>query len=115
MTFDLSGNPQGGPQIKQMRVSVGGVTQDYSFDSSGQALNALIWQSITFDFLASSSTSTLSFVSLSSTPNSYGALIDNVTVSSVPEPSTLLLVTLGLATASLRYRRGQPFGLPRKA
>jgi hypothetical protein len=42
VSFDLSGNPQGGPQIKQARVSVDGVAQDYAFDSVGQSLSALL-------------------------------------------------------------------------
>jgi hypothetical protein len=76
----LSGNPQGGPLVKQVRVAVDAFSQDYSHDSSGQSISALIWQPIRFSFVASSTTATLSFTSLSSTPNSYGALMDNVRV-----------------------------------
>jgi choice-of-anchor C domain-containing protein len=105
--FDLSGNPQGGPLIKQARVTVDSFTQDYAFDAEGQTLDALIWQPIEFSFLASSTSATLSFMSLTSTPNSYGALIDNVRVDTVPEPSSLLLFTAGLvATICANRRRG---------
>jgi choice-of-anchor C domain-containing protein len=104
VSFDLSGNPQGDPQIKQARVIIDGFAQDYAFDSAGQALTALFWQPITFSFVADDVSATLSFMSLSSTPNSYGALIDNVRVNAVPEPSSLLLVGLGLV-AWRRLRR----------
>jgi hypothetical protein len=52
----------------------------------------LIWQTITFSFLSLETTSTLAFTSLSSTPNSYGPLVDNVSVTAVPEPATVLLI-----------------------
>ena len=92
VTFDLSGNPEGGSLLKLLQVSVGDFSQDYSFDSSDQTLDALIWQTITFSFLSLETTSTLAFTSLSSTPNSYGPLVDNVSVTAVPEPATVLLI-----------------------
>ena len=117
VSFDLSGNPGNGqpgtglPFTKQLRVDAGGVSQTYSFDSSGLSIEALLWQTITFTFLASDTTATLSFNSLSSEQDaSYGALIDNVSVSAVPEPSTLLLIGPSflagiLAVCRLRTRR----------
>lgn len=103
VSFDLSGNPHGGSETKLVRVSVGDFTQDYSHNSSGQTREALQWQSITFSFVASGPASTLSFMSLSSTPSSFGPVLDNVSVTtptaSVPEPSTLLVLSAGLAMA----------------
>ena len=107
--FDLSGNPDGGPDRKDVRVAVGDFTQDYSFEVLiGQSISTITWASIAFTFLATDTTSTLSFMSLTPYHNSYGALIDNVCVtdpgtscpstSSVPDPgSTLLLFGMGLA------------------
>jgi choice-of-anchor C domain-containing protein len=83
VTFDLSGNPGGPPQVKTVRVAVDGFTQDYSFNSSGQSIQALTWQPVTFSFTATGATVTLSFTSLTPFANSYGALIDNVRVSAV--------------------------------
>jgi choice-of-anchor C domain-containing protein len=102
VTFDLSGNPEGGPLLKQLQVSVGDFSQDYSFDSSGQTLDALIWQTVTFSFVALDTTSTLAFTSLSSTPSSFGPLVDNVSVTAVPEPATVLLMA---AASSFLFRR----------
>lgn len=66
VSFDLSGNPQGPSRFKQMRVSAGGFTNDDAFDSFGQRLDALVWESISFSFLATNTTSTLSFVTFTS-------------------------------------------------
>jgi choice-of-anchor C domain-containing protein len=87
VTFDLSGNPGGPPQVKTVRVAVDGFTQDYAFDSSGQSIQGLTWQPITFSFIATGTTATLSFTSLTPFANSYGALIDNVRVSALPGTS----------------------------
>ena len=107
--FDLSGNPHGGPVVKQARVSVGGFSADYAFDSTGQSMEALLWETIAFSFWSTTSAATLSFKSLSPTPNSYGALIDNVSVTAVPEPSAAVLLAIGLGVLGARHarRRGQ--------
>ena len=95
--FELSGNPMGGSTLKSLRVSVGGFTQDYLFDSTGQAEDNLIWEHSRFSFVATGAASTLSFASLSDSSSSYGALIDHVRVHRTPDAgSTLLLLGLGL-------------------
>jgi len=105
VSFDLSGNPEGPAILKMVRVTVGGFSQDYTFDSSGQTIDALLWQTIVFLFVASEANSTLSFASLSVPGNAYGALIDNVNVvAAVPEPSTLALLGSAIGLVSLRRR-----------
>jgi len=106
VSFDLSGNPQGGPTIKQVLALAGSASNPYSFDTTGQSTSALLWTSISFTFTATDAFSTLSFLSLTGTPNSYGALIDNVAVQRVPEPGTLVLVGTGLV-AVVHRRRAQ--------
>jgi hypothetical protein len=58
--FDLSGNPEDDPLEKTVRVIVDGFSQNYTFDSSGQSINDLVWGSIAFSFVASGSSATLS-------------------------------------------------------
>ena len=36
VAFDMSGNPVGGPLLKQLRVTVDDFSHDYVHDSSGQ-------------------------------------------------------------------------------
>ena len=90
--------------MKQARVSVDGVSHDYSHDSSGQAQDNLLWESLGFSFIATGASLTLSFMSLSGKLSSYGALIDNVQVT-VPEPSVFLLGAMAFGAAVVRRRQ----------
>jgi hypothetical protein len=40
VSFKMSGNPEGLPQIKRFRVSVDQFKNDYEFDSAGQSIGA---------------------------------------------------------------------------
>lgn len=80
VSFDLSGNPGGAPQVKQVRVSVDGFQQEFSHDTTGQTPSNLNWQTPRFNFTASGTSATLSFESLSPAGGSFGALIDKVNV-----------------------------------
>jgi choice-of-anchor C domain-containing protein len=100
VSFDFAGNPQGLPDEKSLRVAVDGFSRDYLHNVTGQTIGQLQWQTATFSFQASGPTSTLSFLSSSHTPTSYGPLIDNVEVHSVPEsPSALIMIAAALAIA----------------
>lgn len=78
--FDLAGNPGGGPVVKHVRVTVDGYTADYSYNTSGQSIYTLAWQPISFSFVATGTSATLSFTSLADAGSTYGALIDKVRV-----------------------------------
>ena len=102
VTFDLAGNPTGNPTIKEMRVSAGGNSADFSFDITGKSLSNMGWVSNSWDFTATGTTTTLSFLNLADT--AYGPALDNVSVialssppPSIPEPSSVLgLLSLGV-------------------
>jgi choice-of-anchor C domain-containing protein len=62
VSFDLSGNPEGGPTSKRIRVTASGVSQDYAFDTTGQTLDSLTWAPSLFVFVATDISSTLAGV-----------------------------------------------------
>jgi hypothetical protein len=104
VTFDLAGNPNGNPTIKEMRVSAGGSSADFSFDITGKSNSNMGWLSKSWDFTANSTTTTLEFIGLGN--SDAGAALDNVSVIAVPEPSSMLgllgLGVLGIGSALKR-------------
>jgi choice-of-anchor C domain-containing protein len=84
VTFLLSGNPDGEPAVKTLDVSAtGGTPSSYSHDTTGTTLTTMVWSEETYSFLATSASTTLSFVSTTAT--AFGPAIDRVAVTeSVP-------------------------------
>jgi choice-of-anchor C domain-containing protein len=87
VSFALSGNPAGPPSLKTLEVSAtGGTTGLYSYDVTANAndLTDMKWTTETYSFLATSVSTTLTF--LSTTEGAYGPALDNVVVTeSIPE------------------------------
>ena len=80
VSFLLSGNPAGPPSVKTLEVSAtGGTVGLYTHDTTGSDLTSMVWAPQTYTFLATSATTTLSFVS--TTAGAFGPAIDNVVVS----------------------------------
>ncbi len=106
LSFELSGNPDGGNPLKTVEVDVAGVIQTFTFDTSavGSSKSDMKWVLETLTFVATGATTTLTFKSLDGS-GPYGAVIANVDVE-VPEPGTLALLWAGLlATATLMRRK----------
>ncbi len=79
VSFHLSGNPAGLPSVKTLEVSAtGGAVGLYSYDVTGNDLTNMNWRPETYSFLATSASTTLSFVS--TTAGAFGPAIDNVVV-----------------------------------
>jgi choice-of-anchor C domain-containing protein len=82
--FDLNGNYGGPPTIKPLRVTVAGVTQNYTFDTTGETLGnvASFWVTKNFNFVATGPSSTIAFVSdTTGVGVNAGAVLDNVRIS----------------------------------
>jgi choice-of-anchor C domain-containing protein len=79
VSFFLSGNPAGPPTVKTLDVSAtGGATASYTYDVTGNDLTNMNWTPETYTFLATSASTTLSFVSTTAGPT--GPAIDNVVI-----------------------------------
>ncbi|WP_426162912.1 choice-of-anchor C family protein [Sandarakinorhabdus sp. DWP1-3-1] len=110
VTFFMSGNPDGAPGLKTLVASAGAASEEFTIDASTFSSPDIVWTPFTFNFTATSATTTLTFTS--GVDTAYGAAIDNVaitTLTAVPEPASwaMLIAGLGLVGYAQR-RRGRP-------
>lgn len=108
VTFGLSGENLSGDET--LTVAAGNVSMDYLLIPDGLGVFQRPFVTQTFNFVATSALTTLSFVHTAGPGGSNDPLIDGVSVtlaSSVPEPETyaLLLAGLGVVGGSLARRR----------
>jgi choice-of-anchor C domain-containing protein len=85
VTFDLSGNNQGGDKMKKLGVKAGEKTTAFTYDTKmGQK-----WVRKNWEFTASAPKTTLEFYSMDADKtSSYGPLLDNVSVMKAPTKGT---------------------------
>jgi choice-of-anchor C domain-containing protein len=79
VSFDMAGNFGGPPTIKPLTVTVDGVTQNYTFDTTGATGADMGWTTHSFTFVATSTSATINFVSDIGSGNA-GAALDNVSI-----------------------------------
>ncbi len=87
VSFDLSGNPAGGPSLKTLTVSAtGGASTGYSYDTvaHGTTLADMQWETKTYTFVATGLSTTLTFAS--TVEGYYGPALDNVVVTEIAPP-----------------------------
>lgn len=100
-----------GPTTEGWQVGFGGSSQSTSPLDSNANHGFVPWQKTTFDFVADNSTDTLSFLAIGGPSSSLPpfALLDGVSVISVPEPTTWALMIMGFGGigAMVRNRRRQ--------
>lgn len=102
--FLMAGNPDGTPTLKGLDVAAtGNATSQYSFLTSGNDKNAMGWVSKRYTFVATGTSTTLSFTSLDQ--GSFGTALDGVNVAAVPEPATWAMMFGGLALVGTQMRR----------
>ncbi len=107
LTFELSGNPDGGNPIKTVEVQIGNAIQTFSFDTSvaGNTHGDMKWVKETLNFLALGPLTTLSFTSLDDPNSAFGPVIGDIDVEPIPEPGTLALLGGGLLLLGFYGRR----------
>ncbi len=104
VTFDMAGNTDGGGKVKTIFAGDADNTNTFTFNTTGHSKGAMGWETKSFSFTAVDSTSTLSFSGFAGN-KAYGAAIDNITVSSVPEPETYGMLLAGLGLLGMIARR----------
>jgi choice-of-anchor C domain-containing protein len=113
LTFAESGNPDGPPILKQLAVSLGGGTpQVFDYLTGANSHSDMKWLTQTAYFTVAGGSELLQFQDESSYAGStpYGAALGNVSLTAVPEPTTLIsgaLLLLPFGAASLRVLRRQ--------
>jgi len=113
VSFDMAGNPDGGPPIKSLEVDLDGIAQTLAlFDTTGNNRAAMGWAPVSFDFTATNTSELLAFVSTTTAfsgndtyPQAFGPALDNVSLTPVPEPLTLSIFGAGCVGAAVLRRR----------
>ena len=99
-----------GPTMEQWQVSLGSETQSTTLATIPQA-GFTGWMYQTFTFTATATSEALSFFPEGSPGEPPFALLDGVTMTAVPEPSTWAMMGLGFAGLGFAaYRRRAKFG-----
>ncbi|MCX6925360.1 MAG: choice-of-anchor C family protein [Verrucomicrobia bacterium] len=79
VSFYLAGNPETQPTTKHLEiVATGNSSQNFEFDTTGRSPSNMGWTNQVYQFVASSSTTALSF--LSHDASGGGSFVDDVTV-----------------------------------
>ena len=114
LTFDLSGNPDGPPQVKTLGVLVGNALKTFTYTIGGNTHANMMYTPESLTFHASGPT-TLVFSSLDPASSPYGPVVGDVSIASVPEPASWALMFLGLGAmgGALRSSRSRAVGLLR--
>lgn len=110
LKFDISANPfdpAARPRDKRFVVTASGATPltfDYSLTEANTARN-MLYQTYFYDFTAISASQLISFQSL--VQDDYGTVLDNVSISEVPEAATwgMMLAGFGMVGFAFRGRR----------
>ena len=110
LQFAMAGNPAGTPVIKTLLASFGSDSKTFTFDTTGHSLTDMGWVVESVIFKATATAEDLSFQDLSGVPSPFGSAIDNVSLTAVPEASTLVagaLMLLPFGVGAIRSLRKQ--------
>lgn len=103
LSFDLSGNPDGGTTIKTLQAGFGTATQSFHFDTTLTTRTDMQWSPQTWDIVATTSSTVLSFENIGTGP--YGAALDNVSLTVIPEPSVMAFAGVGAVWLGVMARK----------
>lgn len=108
ISYWIGRNPDGGVNPRTGFIDVGGGRAQFLYSGAGNRAD-MQWQLETFDFAATSGSTTLTFAADPLTAGQfYGPALDNVSISSAPEPGTWALLILGFGVMGAALRRARP-------
>ncbi len=102
VNFSAAHRPDG--QFSQIQFLVGPQSDGNIVFTTPQMTAGYQWMDYEASFVATGTSTEIVFRS-KGTSNSYGDHIDNISVTAVPEPTSLVLVGLGLLGVAVRARR----------
>ena len=105
MRYSLSANPLGPDRSYRATVSVtGGTAQIVSYlETAANTPTNMLYQRYFYDFTASQASQLVQFRSLGA--GQFGAVLDNVSISLVPEPASWMLLIAGFGMTGFAMRR----------
>jgi len=106
VSFFVSRNPDGGLTPRNGFVDVGGTPTLVSFANGASTTANMGWELRNFGFTATSTDTTLRFAADPATSGAnFGLGIDNVMIAAVPEPTTWMMMLIGMAGVGFSMRR----------
>lgn len=118
VSFELAGNPAGGPEPKTLSVAASAGSNTYTFNATNTSLETMGWVTESFFFTANATSTLLSFTSTTTGfsgnetyPSAFGPALDNVSIAAVgetratPLPAALPLFAGGLGVLGLLAKR----------
>jgi choice-of-anchor C domain-containing protein len=95
LSFDMAGNVEMEPALKQLAVTVNGERYEFEFDAGGRTADAMGWARCSIAFRAESETTTLTFANASPIATASGVALDHVSCQPVDAESRAALDQAG--------------------
>ena len=103
MSFDVSADPASPKNSARLYYSAsGGETTKFDYISNGNTPDDMQYRHVTYDFVASGKTQQIVFFGID---DQFGPVLDNVSISAIPEPATWGLMIAGFAFTGTLVRR----------
>lgn len=105
VTFDVSRNPDGGVTPRTGTFSAGGQNFLFAYSDATSTRANMRWATVSYTFLATGSSTQLSFAADASGGCCYGPALDNVRIAAVPEPASWAMMVGGFVLLGGTIRR----------
>lgn len=108
VTFDVSRNPDGGSNPRTGVFSANGQNFNFAYTDATNTKENMKWTTVSYTFLATGGTATISFSSDASGGCCFGPALDNVRIDAVPEPASWAMMVGGFTLLGAAVRRRRP-------